>query len=47
MDDLLITRDETIESSSEETKTITTNFNEKKATSKMQNFYILLLFHYR
>ena len=44
MDDLVITRDETIESTSEETKTITTNFNEKKATGKMQNFYILLAF---
>ena len=28
----------------EETKTIPTGFNEKKVTSKTQNFYILLLF---
>ena len=28
----------------EETKTITTNFNEKKATCKTQNLYILLAF---
>ena len=27
-----------------ETKTIQTNFNEKKATCKMQNVYILLTF---
>ena len=28
----------------EKTKTIPTNFHEKKATCKMQNFYILLAF---
>ena len=28
----------------DETKTIPTNFNEKKATCKTQNFYILLAF---
>ena len=28
----------------DKTKTIPTNFNEKKATCKMQNFYILLVF---
>ena len=28
----------------DETKTIPTNFNEKKATCKAQNFYILLAF---
>ena len=36
--------DEVIESYNEETETIPTNFNEKKATCKMQNFYILLAF---
>ena len=36
--------DEVIESYNEETKTIPTNFNEKKATCKTQNFYILLAF---
>ena len=44
MDDSAITCDEVIESYDEETKTILTNFNEKKATRKMQNFYILLVF---
>ena len=44
MDDSAITCDEIIESYHEETKTISTNFNEKKATCKMQNFYILLAF---
>ena len=44
MDDSVITCDEIIESYEEETKTISTNFNEKKATFKTQNFYILLLF---
>ena len=39
MVDSSITCDEIIESYSEET-----NFNEKKATWKMQNFYILLVF---
>ena len=33
-----------LESYDEETKTIPTNFNEKKTTWKMQNFYILLKF---
>ena len=42
MDDSEITWDEVIESYDEETKTIPTNFNEKKATCKMQNFDILL-----
>ena len=36
--------DEVIESLDEETKTIPTNFNEKKATSITQNLYILLSF---
>ena len=44
MDDSVITCHEIIESYQEETKTISTNFNEKKATFKAQNFYILLLF---
>ena len=39
MDDLTITCDEIMESHNEET-----NFNEKKATCKTQNFYILLAF---
>ena len=52
MDDSAITCDEVIESYHEdaeaklydETKTISTNFNEIKATCKTQNFYILLAF---
>ena len=44
MDDLVIVFDEITESYDEETKTIPTNFNEKKATCKTQNFYILLSF---
>ena len=36
--------DEVMESLDEETKTIPTNFNEKKATSITQNLYILLSF---
>ena len=36
--------DEIIESYNEETKTILTNFNKKKATWKTQNLYILLAF---
>ena len=36
--------DEVIESLDEETKTIPTNFNEKKSTSITQNLYILLSF---
>ena len=39
MNDSAITCDEIIESYGEET-----NFNEKKSTCKMQNFYILLAF---
>ena len=39
-----ITFNEVIESYDEETITIATNFNEKKATCKTQNFYILLAF---
>ena len=39
MDNSAIMCDEVIESYDEET-----NFNEKKATCKMQNFYILLAF---
>ena len=42
MNDSTITCDEVIESCHKETKTIPTNFNEKKATAK--NFYILLAF---
>ena len=44
MDDSVIMCDEAIESCDEETKTIPTNFNEKKATCKLQNFYMLLAF---
>ena len=44
MDDSAITCDEIIESYDEETKTIPKCFNEKKATCKMQNFYISLVF---
>ena len=44
MDNSAITCDEIIESNNEETKFIPTNFNEKKATCKTQNFYILLAF---
>ena len=44
MDDSAITCDEIIESYDEETKSILTNFNERKATSKTQNLYILLAF---
>ena len=44
MDDSAIACDEIIESYNEKTKTVLTNFNEKKATCKMQNFYILLAF---
>ena len=44
MEYLAITCDEVVESYNEETKTIPTNFNEKKATRKTQNFYILLAF---
>ena len=44
MDDSAIMCDEIIESYDEETKSILTNFNERKATSKTQNLYILLAF---
>ena len=44
MDDSVITCDKIIKSYDEKTKTIPTNFNEKKATCKTQNFYILLAF---
>ena len=44
MDDSAITCNEIIESCDEETKTFPINFNEKKATCKPQNFYILLEF---
>ena len=41
MDDLTIICDKVIKSyDDEEIKTIPTNFNEKKAISKMNNFYI-------
>ena len=43
MDNSEIMCDEVTESYDEETKTIPTNFNEKKATCKMQNLYIILL----
>ena len=38
MDDSAIMCDEVTETYDEETKTIPTNFNEKKATCKTQNF---------
>ena len=44
MNDSAIPCDEIIESYVEETKTISTNFNEKKDTCKTQKFYILLAF---
>ena len=44
MDDSAITCDEVIDSYNKETKTIPTNFNEKKAICKTQNLYILLAF---
>ena len=44
MDDSVIICDEVIESYDQEIKTIPTNFNEKKATCKTKNFYILLAF---
>ena len=40
----MITCNEIIELHNEETKPIPTNFNNKKAASKTQNFYILLKF---
>ena len=42
MDDSAITCDEVIESYDEETKSIPTNFNERK--TKIQNFHTLLVF---
>ena len=44
MDDSAFTYDELIESYNKKTKTIPTNFSEKKAIFKTQNFYILLEF---
>ena len=48
MDDLAIMCDEVIDeqakSNNEETKTVPTNFNEKKATCKLKKNYILLAF---
>ena len=44
MDDSAITCDKIIELYEEETQTISTNCDEKKATCKTQNFYILLAF---
>ena len=44
MADSANTCDEVIESCNEETKTIPTNFNEKKATCTTQNVYILFAF---
>ena len=44
MDESAITCNRIIESYNEETKTIPTNFNEKKANCKTQNMYILLAF---
>ena len=44
MDDSATTCGEIIESYNKETKTIPTNFDEKKATCKTQNFYTLLAF---
>ena len=46
MDNSAIMGDEIIESYDEETKTVSTTFNEKKAICKMQNFYILLALYY-
>ena len=44
MEYLAIMCSEVIESYEKETKTISTNFNEKKANFKTQNFHILLAF---
>ena len=44
MDDSAIMSDEVIVSYNKGKKAIPTNFNEKKATCKTQNFYILLAF---
>ena len=45
MDDSAITCNENVESYHEETKTIPTNFNEKKATCKTKNFYIFINYY--
>ena len=42
MDDSVIMSDEIIGAKSNDKETVTTNFNEKKATCIKQNFYILL-----
>ena len=44
MDDFAIMCDEIIESYDKETKTVSTNFNEKYIICKTQNLYILLAF---
>ena len=44
MDDSAIMCNEVIEPYNKQTKTIPTNFNEKEAICKIQNFYILLAF---
>ena len=44
MNDSVIACDDIIQSYDKETKTIPANFNEKKATCKTQNLYILLTF---
>ena len=44
MDDSGITCDEVIGSHNEETRTIPTNFDEKKATCKTKKIYILVAF---
>ena len=44
MDDSAITCDGIIESYEEETKTVSTNFNEKKGTCKRQNFYTFIFY---
>ena len=44
MYDSMITCDEVIKSYDEETKIISTNFNEKKVTFKTQSFYVSTAF---
>ena len=44
MDDSVIIPDKVRESYNEETKTVPTNFIEKKATCQTRSFYILLTF---
>ena len=44
IDDSTVMCNEVMETYNEETKAISTNFNEKKATCKTQNFHILLAF---